>query len=87
MSAIKHKTSFPVDRGISVCHRMLVQINPADIAWLVNVVESYEAIAIPRTIDQKEGIVELLVSPDYVDEAVALMESLGAQMHVRILKK
>lgn len=87
MNKIKHKTSFPVDRGRSVCHRLLVQINPADIAWLVNVVESYEAIAIPRTIDQKEGIVELLVSPDYVDEAIALMESLGVDMHVRILKK
>lgn len=87
MSAIKHKTSFPVDRGRSACHRMLVQINPADISWLVNVVESYEAIAIPRTIDQKDGIVELLVSPDYAGEAVALMESLGEQMHMRILRK
>jgi hypothetical protein len=87
MNAIQHKTSFPVERGPSVCHRLLVQINPADIAWLVNVVESYEAIAIPRTIDQKEGIVELLVSPDYVDDALALIESLGEETHIRILKK
>ncbi len=87
MSAIQHKTSFPVERGGFVCHRILLQINPADISWLVNVVESYEAIAIPRTIDQKEGIVELLVSPDYVDDALALIESLGAETHVRILKK
>lgn len=87
MSVIQHKTSFPVDRGVSACHRMLLQINPADIAWLVNVIESYEAIAVPRTIDQKEGIMELLVSPDYVDEAIALVESLSAEMHIRILKK
>ena len=66
---------------------MHLQITPADIPWLVNVVESYEAIAIPRTIDQKDGIVELLVSPDYVDDALALIESLGAETHVRILKK
>lgn len=84
---IQHKTSFPVDRGVSVCHRVLLQINPADIAWLVNVIESYEAIAVPRTIDQKEGIMELLVAPDYVDEAIALVESLSREMHVRILKK
>jgi hypothetical protein len=87
MSVIQHKTSFPVERGRFVCHRALLQVNPSDIAWLVCVIESYEAIAVPRTIDQKEGIVELLVSPDYVDETIALIESLGAEMHVRFLKK
>lgn len=84
---IQHKITYPVERSPFDCRRILIQINPVDISWLVNVVESYEAIAVPRTIDQKEGIVELLTTTDYMDDAIALIESMRDEMPVKILTK
>ncbi|MBI5816313.1 MAG: DUF4911 domain-containing protein [Nitrospinae bacterium] len=68
------------------CHRMLIKVDPGDIAYLVEVFESHESLGIPRTIDQAEGIVEILASPDYVEEARALLEALKEEMRVDVIR-
>ena len=63
-----------------------MRVNPKDIAHLVVIFESHESIGIPRTIDQADGVVEILTSPDYIEEARALIEALKEEMRVEVVR-
>jgi len=43
------------------------------------ILESYDYIAIPRTIDPVNGIMEALVSPDFHGEAMSLITALAQE--------
>ena len=57
-----------------------LRLAPADIAYLKFVVESYEGIAVVRTVDRKEAVIALLVALDFVDEARRVLESLRGEV-------
>ncbi|MBI4666880.1 MAG: DUF4911 domain-containing protein [Nitrospinae bacterium] len=85
MGVEQTKVSFPLQRERGDSHRILIQVNPADIAWVVMVVESHEFLGVPRTIDQSDGIVEILTTGDFVEDALALLESLKGEIPLNIL--
>ena len=64
----------------------LLEVDKEDIHFLVGVFESYDDFGIVRTLDQKRGLVEVMLSPDYVEEARKLLASLAGEISVRILK-
>lgn len=43
------------------------QVPPERIVDLIFILEGYEGVAVPRTLDGKLGIIELLVAPDFED--------------------
>lgn len=64
-----------------------LEVDKKDIAYLVGLFESYSDFAVVRTLDQDRGHVELLISPDYLDDVSYLIENLADEMPIRILSK
>ncbi|MBI4828281.1 MAG: DUF4911 domain-containing protein [Nitrospinae bacterium] len=60
--------------------RLLIRVNPADIAYVAMTVEAYDGLGIPRTIDQRAGIMEILTSPSYAADARALLAALKEEL-------
>ena len=66
----------------------ILEVNTKDIAYIVGLFEAYDDFAIVRTIDPSRGHIELMVSPDYVDEVKAqLVDRLAGEISLRILKQ
>jgi len=57
-----------------------LRIQREDIALIKFVLESYEGIAIVRTIDRKRATVVVLAMPDLIEHVRAVLESLREHM-------
>ena len=64
---------------------LLLQIPTEEIAFLSFILESYEGVAIARTIDPHRGIVELMVAPDYAQEMREILQDLRRQITIKEL--
>jgi len=64
---------------------LLIQIPPEEIAFLSFILESYEGVAIARTVDPHQGILELMVSPDYQEEMREILKDLSRQFPIKEL--
>lgn len=56
------------------------RVNPKDMAYVKSIVESYEGLAVLRTVDSEEGIMEWMIPPDLVEEAEKLIDSLREEI-------
>ena len=61
---------------------LVIQIPPEEIAFLSFILESYEGVAIARTVDPQQGIVELMVAPDYQEEIREILKDLNQQFPI-----
>ena len=61
---------------------LVIQIPPEEIAFLSFILESYEGVAIARTLDPNQGIVELMVAPDYAQEMREILQDLSRQFPI-----
>ncbi len=59
------------------------EVDKKDIAYIVSVVEAYDHLAVVRTLDQGRGLIELLISPDYIDDVNELIENLKKEIPIR----
>jgi len=59
------------------------EVDKKNIAYIVSVIEAYDNLAVVRTVDQWRGIIELLISPDFIEETNKLIESLKKEIPVR----
>ncbi len=64
----------------------ILEVNKSDIAYIVGLFEAYDDFAVVRTLDPARGHIELMVSPDYIDEVAKLVERLSNEISLRILK-
>ena len=64
----------------------ILEVNKSEIAYIVGLFEGYDDFAVVRTIDPARGHIELMISPDYVDEVAKLVERLADEIPLRILK-
>jgi hypothetical protein len=53
-----------------------------DIAYFKFIIESYEGIAVVRTQDPHEAIVELMVAPGWEKDVDEVLEGLQEEMHI-----
>ncbi|GJL78924.1 MAG: hypothetical protein NPINA01_19130 [Nitrospinaceae bacterium] len=60
-----------------------LEVDKEDIAYIVSIFEAYENFAIVRTIDQSKGLIELMISPDYLEETQELLDHLGEEISCR----
>jgi hypothetical protein len=57
--------------------QLQIQVQRGDIAFLCNLVGSYEGLAIVRTLDAGQGIVEMMIAPAFCETALALLDHLS----------
>ena len=64
----------------------ILEVDKRDIAYIVGLFDAYDDFAVVRTLDPARGHIELMMSPDYVDEVAKLVERLANEIPLRILK-
>lgn len=60
----------------------MIRIPPREIAYLSFVLESYEGVAVMRTVDPGRGIVEVMVPPSYEEEIEEILADLAREFPV-----
>jgi hypothetical protein len=56
------------------------RVDPRKIVLVKSMLEGYEGLVVVRTADPKEGIVQLLVSPDFLDDLEEILADLSGQI-------
>jgi hypothetical protein len=56
------------------------RVDPRKIVLVKSMLEGYEGLVVVRTEDPKKGIVQLLVSPDFLDDLEGILEDLSGKI-------
>lgn len=59
-----------------------LRVNPKDMAYVKFIVESYGGLAVLRTVNPREGIMEWMIPPDLVKEVEELIDSLRKEIAI-----
>ena len=62
-----------------------IEVDKKDIAYIVSIFEGYENLAVVRTLDPSRGIIELMISPDYLEDTRQLIKALAKEIPFRPL--
>jgi hypothetical protein len=65
--------------------RLLLQAPRQNIVLLRGIIEGYEGVAILRTVNAAQGLLELLVAPAFRDTMFNLLHALAHDMNLYIL--
>lgn len=71
----------------SDAYRIVVKVKREDIVYLNGVFESYDNLAVIRTIDRWESLVEILASPYFVSDVKGILEELKREMSLEIIEE
>ena len=61
------------------------RLHRRDIAYFKFIIESYEGMAVVRTKDPYEAVVELMVAPGWEKDVEEVLEGLGKEIHIEPL--
>jgi hypothetical protein len=61
------------------------RLHRKDIAYFKFIIESYDGMAVVRTKDPHEAIVELMVAPGWEQDVEKVLEGLGKEIHIEPL--
>jgi|TARA_B100000745_G_scaffold77808_1_gene47308 hypothetical protein len=64
----------------------LLEVDKKEIAYIVSVFEGYDNLAIVRTVDAEQSIIELIISPDYLGDTRRLVHALSKEVHIKKIK-
>ena len=62
---------------------IFLRVPRAEIGYVKFIFESYEDVALTRTLDRRAATLALLVAPDFLPQARAIVESLAAELPCR----
>jgi len=62
------------------------RVDPRKIVLIKSMLEGYEGLVVVRTEDPKEGIVQLLVSPDFLDDLEEILADLSSQIWMKAVR-
>ena len=57
-----------------------IEVDKKDIAYIVSIFEGYDHLAVVRTIDSARGLIELMISPDFLEDTRKLTEALAKEI-------
>ena len=57
-----------------------IEVDKKDIAYIVSIFEGYDHLAVVRTIDPAQGLIELMISPDFLEDTRKLTEALAKEI-------
>ena len=60
-----------------------IEVDKKDIAYIVSIFEGYDHLAVVRTIDPARGLIELMISPDFLEDTRKLIEALAKEIPFR----
>ncbi|QPJ61211.1 MAG: DUF4911 domain-containing protein [Candidatus Nitronauta litoralis] len=63
----------------------VLEIDKQDIAYIVGLFEAYDDIAIVRTLDAARGRIELIIAPDYLEDARQVVDALKEEIPVSVV--
>ena len=61
----------------------LLEVDKKEIAYIVSVFEGYDNLAVVRTVDPSLSIIELIISPDYLEDTRQLINALSKEVYIR----
>ena len=61
----------------------LLEVDKKEIAYIVSIFEGYDNLAIVRTIDAAQSIIELIISPDYLKDTSKLISELSKELYIK----
>ena len=61
----------------------LLEVDKKEIAYIVSVFEGYDNLAIVRTVDAEQSIIELIISPDYLEDTRQLVHALSKEVQIK----
>ena len=62
-----------------------IEVDKKDIGYIDSIFDGYESLAVVRTLDASRGLIELLVSPDYLEDTRKLIDALSKEIPLRPL--
>jgi hypothetical protein len=60
-----------------------IEVDKKDIAYIVSIFEGYDYLAVVRTIDPARGLIELMISPDFLEDTRKLIAALAKEIPFR----
>jgi hypothetical protein len=66
-------------------HSLYLRLRRKDIAYFKFIIESYEGMAVVRTQDPSEAVVELMVAPGWEEDVKEVLEGLGKEIPMEFL--
>ncbi|HJL72867.1 MAG TPA: DUF4911 domain-containing protein [Nitrospinaceae bacterium] len=61
----------------------LLEVDKKEIAYIVSVFEGYDNLAVVRTVDPARSVIELIISPDYLEDTRQLVDALSKEIYIR----
>ena len=61
----------------------LFEVDKKEIAYIVSIFEGYDNLAVVRTVDPSKSIIELMISPDYLEDTKQLIHVLSQKIYIR----
>jgi hypothetical protein len=61
----------------------LLEVDKKEITYIVSIFEGYDNLAIVRTVDSSKSIIELMISPDYLEDTKQLIDALSQKIYLR----
>jgi hypothetical protein len=58
----------------------LLKLNKKNISYLQFILEGYEGLAMPTTIDKNQALVKLFIMSDFVQDIEAILEDLKSEL-------
>ncbi len=62
-----------------------IKIDPKNITYIHGIIEAYDDLAVIRTIDNRDGILELLASPSFLEDLYLVLDDLSKKIPLKIL--
>jgi hypothetical protein len=62
-----------------------IEVDKKDIAYIVSIFDGYENLAVVRTLDSSRGLIELLISPSYLEDTRKIIDALSKEISLRPL--
>ena len=64
----------------------LLEVEKRDIAYIVSIFEAYDNLAIVRTVHSEQSIIELIISPDYLEDTRQLVNALSDELCIKTIE-
>ena len=61
----------------------LLEVDKKEITYIVSIFEGYDNLAIVRTVDSSKSVIELMISPDYLEDTKQLIDALSQKIYLR----
>ena len=68
-------------------HIFVAATDPKEIGYINSIVESYEGMGLVRTRDEKQGVIEFWIAPDFLDLFHQVLHSLSTELPITLVRR